>query len=131
MNAEPPTTVQQVADRHALRGLSDQEFFVLHCPEFPAVAALRQWYVTPFTAASAAPDNNEDDGRMMIPLVSRQVNDLQARALKHYPPFQRWVEYYSDAGDATYWQDFVAASRTSCFFNEYGTPIRHIRTVLL
>ncbi len=117
-NAEPPTMVQQAVNRHALRTRNCRVAMsrISHRGSTPSMVR------APFTAASASPDNSDDDGKIMIHLVPRQVNDLQTQALKHYPPFQRWVEYYLDAGDTTYVQDFVATCTKSIWINRQTLP---------
>lgn len=102
MNAEPPTSVDEVHDRNALRGLSAKDFVALAFPKHPSVAALTSLMETPFA----------DD------------EDIIDQALKYHPEFKHWVDSYISSGDdKAYANDFAYAWTKTMNVDRFAGPV--------
>ena len=102
MNAEPPTTVDAVFERNALRGLSPKEFVALAFPDYPTTAAL-----TTLAASRDTPDC------------------IMAQALKFHSEFRHWVNYYISSGDKTYASDFGYAWTKVMNADRFDGPVHN------
>jgi catalase (peroxidase I) len=100
MNAELPTTVYDVEDRVALRGLSKKEFVALAFPSYPSVEQLKEMLLT-----------KTDD------------EDIWTQTLKYHPVFKRQVEYYIGAGNDTYKKEFAEAWMKFTNADRFDGPI--------
>jgi catalase-peroxidase len=101
-NAEPATTVEDVLDRNALRGLTTKDFVALSFTEYPSVDALKKLCTT---------NANED---------------ITAQALKYRPEFKQWVDYYISSGDKLFTHDFACAWSKLMNMDRFDGPIRNI-----
>jgi len=101
-NAEPPTSIQEMADRNNLRGLTDKEFVALSFPDYPNVAALKTL------------------------MESKGEVNLKGQALKYHPVFQRWVEYHIGAGDDEYASDFASAWTKIMNVDRFKGPVHNV-----
>jgi catalase-peroxidase len=107
MNAAPPTTIEEVADRNALRGLSSKEFVALAFPNYPKVASLK--------ALVEEADSSDED--------------LLAMSLKYSPYFKRWVEYYVHYGDNEYVNDFASTWTKMMNADRFAGPVENLALV--
>jgi catalase (peroxidase I) len=109
MNAAPAETIEEVSDRHALRGLSSKEFVALAFPYYPTVASLKK-----LVESKSVGESKTDE------------EDLLAMALKYSPYFKRWVEYYVHYGDEEYANDFCSAWSKIMNADRFAGPVNNI-----
>jgi catalase (peroxidase I) len=105
MNASYPKSVDEVVQRNALRGLSHKEFVALAFPYYPTVHLLKVLVQTE--------------------LPPSKRNDMLAVSLKCGPFFQRWVEYYINAGDKAYKHDFASTWTKVMNMDRFSGPVRN------
>ena len=104
MNAEPPTSVDEVYDRNALRGLSSKEFVALAFTRHPSIDALKSLMATPFS----------DD------------EDVVDQALKYHPEFKHCVDGYISSGDdSKYASDFAYAWTKIMNVDRFEGPVNN------
>lgn len=104
INAESPTSIQEVVDRNALRGLSHKEFVALSFPAYPTTAALKAM------------------------MESRGADeDLHTQALKYRPEFKHWVDSYVGSGDDTaYANDFASTWTKTMNVDRFDGPVNNV-----
>jgi catalase-peroxidase len=102
-SSEKPKSVQNMADRNALVGLSDREFVSLAFPYCNSVAALKGLKDSEF----------------------KESMDMWTQTLKYHPVFQRWVEHYIDAGDDVYATDFAKTWTKLMNVDRFDGPVHN------
>ena len=103
MNAEPPSTVQEVFDRNKLRGLTNKEFVALTFPKYPTTAALKEMMESP-----------------------RSDYDITTQAIKYRPEFKHWADRYISAGDDAAWaRDFAYAWTKIMNADRFDGPVNN------
>jgi catalase-peroxidase len=102
INAKPPATIDNMAERNSLRGLTAKEFVALSFTTYPSVAALKML------------------------CASNENEDVTAQALKYHPEFKNWVDYYIASGDAVFHHDFACAWTKLMNMDRFDGPIGNV-----